>query len=56
MSYDDLDTYELYDRFEEHYEEYKNGNITDFKNWLGSMKGHHIFMFIKWLQESEVKL
>jgi hypothetical protein len=38
--------------FKEQYESFKNGNITEFKIWLGE-KG---FYFIKWLQAERLSL
>lgn len=38
------------------YEQYKNGNITEFKKRLESMKGKDILNFIKWLQIEGLKL
>ena len=32
------------------YESQQNGNIGDFKNWLGSLDKDEIYNFIKWLQ------
>ena len=42
--------------FEAIYEQHKNGNITEFKKRLGSMKGDEIYNFIKWLQAERLLL
>lgn len=42
--------------FKEQFESYKNGNISDFKKWLGNMFGSDVLLFIKWLQSEGLKL
>lgn len=42
--------------FEEQYESFKNGNITEFIVFLETSDGQHIYNFIKWLQENNLKL
>lgn len=42
--------------FKEQYESQQNGNIGDFKNWLGSLDKDEIYNFIKWLQAERLSL
>jgi hypothetical protein len=51
-----LEEYEQEIIFKEKYESYGNGNIADFKSYLGSLKGDEIFNFILWLQSEGLEL
>ena len=37
-------------------ENFKNGNITFFKEWLGELNGTDILQFIRWLQREGIRL
>ena len=41
--------------WQEYYETYINGNITDFANWLKSLDTGTLIRFLKWIQENNVK-
>lgn len=47
---------EIEQKFKEEYESFLNGNIYNFKKWLNKLIADDVILFIKWLQNNNLKI